>query len=102
MTTHTDVSFGPHPHQLIDIYLPKKGDAPFPALLWFGGIWKAAKHPANLGFFEQLGRFHAWKDDALRSAVKGSRDQRMKVIAIDILAKVVQVARNGLHYAGIA
>ena len=53
--THADVSFGPHPHQLIDIYLPKKGTAPFPALLWFGGIWKAAKHPANLGFFEQQG-----------------------------------------------
>ena len=53
--THADISFGPHPHQLIDIYLPKKGDAPFPALLWFGGIWKPAKHPANLGFFEQQG-----------------------------------------------
>ena len=50
-----DVSFGPHPHQLIDIYLPKKGDAPFPVLLWFGGIWKAAKHPANLALFDSKG-----------------------------------------------
>ena len=24
-------------------------------LLWFGGIWKAAKHPANLGFFDSQG-----------------------------------------------
>ena len=53
--THEDISFGSHPHQLIDIYLPKKGDEPFPAVLWFGGIWKAAKHPANLGFFESKG-----------------------------------------------
>lgn len=53
--TVPDVSFGPHPHQLIDIYLPKQGTAPYPALLWFGGIWKAAKHPANLGFFNSKG-----------------------------------------------
>jgi acetyl esterase/lipase len=53
--THGDVSYGPHPHQLIDIYLPKKGAAPYPAILWFGGIWKAAKHPANLSYFEQQG-----------------------------------------------
>ena len=26
--THADVSYGPHPHQLIDIYLPPKGDGP--------------------------------------------------------------------------
>src|SRR5437773_9125317 len=31
--------------------MPKTGVAPFPAILWFGGIWKAAKHPPNLGFF---------------------------------------------------
>ena len=53
--THADVSFGPHPHQLMDIYLPKKGAAPFPALLWFGGIWKATKHPANLAYFQSQG-----------------------------------------------
>lgn len=53
--TMADVPFGPSPHQLIDVYLPKKGDAPYPALLWFGGIWKAAKHPANLRFFYSKG-----------------------------------------------
>lgn len=53
--THADVPFGPHPHQLLDIYLPKTGKAPYPAILWFGGIWKAAKHPANLGFFDSKG-----------------------------------------------
>ena len=53
--THANISYGPHEHQLIDIYLPKKGDAPYPAILWFGGIWKASKHPANLGFFDSKG-----------------------------------------------
>lgn len=53
--THAEVSFGPHAHQLLDIYLPKKGDAPFPVLIWFGGIWKPSKHPANLAFFDSKG-----------------------------------------------
>lgn len=53
--TFANVPYGPHAHQLIDIYLPKKGETPYPALLWFGGIWKASKHPANLGFFDSKG-----------------------------------------------
>lgn len=53
--TFGDVSYGSHSHQLIDIYLPRKGAAPYPAILWFGGIWRAAKHPANLGFFDSKG-----------------------------------------------
>jgi acetyl esterase/lipase len=53
--THADVSYGPHEHQLLDIYLPPKGDGPFPVLLWFGGIWKPAKHPARLDYFGPAG-----------------------------------------------
>ncbi len=53
--THAEVPFGPHPHQLIDIYLPKTGTAPFPVVLWFGGIWHPTKHPANLSFFDSKG-----------------------------------------------
>jgi acetyl esterase/lipase len=49
--THADVSYGPSPHQLLDIYLPAKGGGPYPVVLWFGGIWKPAKHPARLDFF---------------------------------------------------
>src|ERR1700722_4298551 len=48
---HADVSYGPSEHQRFDIYLPPKGDGPYPVVLWFGGIWKPAKHPANLKFF---------------------------------------------------
>jgi acetyl esterase/lipase len=53
--THADVSFGPHPHQLIDIYVPSTGRGPHPVLLWFGGIWKPAKHPARPDFFAKAG-----------------------------------------------
>jgi acetyl esterase/lipase len=53
--THADVSYGSSPHQLLDIYLPTKGDGPCPILLWFGGIWKPAKHPARPDFFGNAG-----------------------------------------------
>ena len=49
--TYEDVSYGPHPHQRFDIYLPPKGNGPFPVVLWYGGIWKPAKHPARLLYF---------------------------------------------------
>lgn len=49
--TQADVAYGPHDHQRIDIYLPSKGNGPFPVLLWYGGIWKPARHPARLDFF---------------------------------------------------
>jgi len=49
--THADVSYGPHPHQRVDVYLPPGGGGPSPVVLWFGGIWKPAKHPARLDFF---------------------------------------------------
>jgi acetyl esterase/lipase len=53
--TYADVSYGPHPHQLMDIYLPAKGKAPYPVLLWFGGIWKPAKHAARPDYFNNKG-----------------------------------------------
>ena len=41
--TKADIPYGPHPHQLLDLYLPPKGDGPFPVVLWFGGLWKPGK-----------------------------------------------------------
>jgi fermentation-respiration switch protein FrsA (DUF1100 family) len=46
-----DVSYGPHPHQLVDVHVPKKGKGPFPVLVWFGGIWEASKHVPDLNRF---------------------------------------------------
>ncbi|HEV3386599.1 MAG TPA: hypothetical protein VG097_17410 [Gemmata sp.] len=51
MPTYADVSYGPHEHQRIDVYLPPKGDGPFPVVVWFGGIWKPARGPARLDYF---------------------------------------------------
>jgi len=46
-----DVSYGPHPHQLLDIYVPPESKEPCPVLIWYGGIWQPSKHPVDLGKF---------------------------------------------------
>jgi len=38
-----DVSYGPHPHQTLDLYLPTEGAGPFPVVIWFGNLWQPAK-----------------------------------------------------------
>lgn len=52
---HADVSYGTHPHQLLDIYLPSSGEGPFPVLIWYGGIWQPAKHAPDPGKFLSKG-----------------------------------------------
>ena len=42
--TFADVSYGPHPHQVLDLYLPKDHEKPCPVLIWYGGLWKPAKN----------------------------------------------------------
>jgi acetyl esterase/lipase len=39
----SDVSYGPSPHQLLDIYLPSNAVGPFPVVIWFGKIWEPGK-----------------------------------------------------------
>ena len=50
--TKADISYGLHPHQLLDVYLPPKGEGPFPVVIWFGGLWKPSKNvPPVHAFF---------------------------------------------------
>ena len=37
--THAEISYGTHPHQLLDVYVPE-GDGPFPVLIWYGRLWE--------------------------------------------------------------
>ena len=53
--SEANISYGPHEHQLLDVYLPPKGEGPFPVLMWFGALWKAGKHPAPLDKFLPAG-----------------------------------------------
>jgi acetyl esterase/lipase len=49
--TAADVSYGPHPHQLMDIFVPAESGPPRPAIIWFGGLWQPSKHAGHLGDF---------------------------------------------------
>ena len=53
--THADVSFGPHPHQLMDVHLPTQVAGPFPVLVWYGGLWEPSKHVPDLNRFLPAG-----------------------------------------------
>ena len=49
--THADISYGPSPHQLMDVYLPPGGGEPCGVIIWYGGIWQPAKHVPDVGRF---------------------------------------------------
>jgi len=46
-----DVAYGPHPHQILDVYVPVNAKAPCPVLLWYGGIWQPSKHAVDVNHF---------------------------------------------------
>lgn len=50
-----DVAYGPHPHQILDIYLPPGDAAPRPVLIWYGGLWKPAKNVPDVNRFFPAG-----------------------------------------------
>ena len=39
LPTKADIPFGPHPRQLLDVYLPPEGKGPFPVVIWYGTLW---------------------------------------------------------------
>jgi acetyl esterase/lipase len=91
--THADVSYGPSPDQLLDIYLPPKGAKPYPVLLWFGGIWKPAKHPARPDYFGNAGvAVIAVQTRTLTEAMKDKVTAPISYVANDA-CRVVQFVR---------
>jgi hypothetical protein len=46
--TKADISYGSHPHQVMDLYLPPKAAGPSPVVIWFGGIWESTKGGPDL------------------------------------------------------
>ena len=50
-----DVSYGPHPHQLLDVYLPPKGKGPFPVVIWYGALWAPKKTVPPINAFLPAG-----------------------------------------------
>ena len=96
---HADVSYGPSPHQRIDIYLPPKGSGPYPVLLWFGGIWKPAKHPVKLDFFGNAQcAVIAVQTRTMTDAVKDKVDVPISYVAADACRAVQFVRLNAARW----
>jgi acetyl esterase/lipase len=49
--TAANVSYGPNPHQILDIYVPPESKEPCPVLIWYGGLWQPSKHAVDLHHF---------------------------------------------------
>ncbi len=49
--TKSNVPYGPHPHQILDVHVPPTGNGPFPVVIWYGGLWEASKHVPDLNHF---------------------------------------------------
>jgi acetyl esterase/lipase len=91
--SYADISYGSHANQRIDIYLPSKADGPYPVVLWFGGIWKPARHPANLGYFRNAGcAVIAVQTRTMNDAVDDKVTPPVSYVATDA-CRVVQFVR---------
>ncbi|RBP43810.1 hypothetical protein DES53_105209 [Roseimicrobium gellanilyticum] len=55
LPSRPDVSYGPRPLQVLDVYLPPKPNGPSPVLIWYGGIWKPAKNVPDCNPFFKAG-----------------------------------------------
>lgn len=91
--SEADVSYGPDPHQILDVYLPSRGDGPFPVLVWYGGIWQPSKHVPDLGRF--LPRGIAVIGVETRTLNDGVRDKAVPPVSYVMLdaCRAVQFVR---------
>ena len=49
--TYENLSYGPHPHQIMDVYMPPYPTSPCPVLIWYGGLWEPSKHVPDVNRF---------------------------------------------------
>jgi acetyl esterase/lipase len=97
--THADVSYGAHPHQLMDVFLPAKGDGPFPVLVWYGGIWEASKHAPDLNHFHPHGvAVIAVETRTLTDATKDKSPEPVSYVMDDACRAVQFVRANAKQW----
>lgn len=93
--TEKDVSYGSHPNQVVDLYLPTKGKGPYPVVVWFGGIWKPAKNAARPPYFlEREIAVVAVQTRTMNDAVADKVDVPVSYV-LDDACRVVQFLRAG-------
>lgn len=88
-----DVSYGPHAHQTIDVYLPTTGTGPYPVVVWFGGIWQPKKNAARPPYFlEREIAVVAVQTRTMNDAVADKVDVPVSYV-LDDACRVVQFLR---------
>jgi hypothetical protein len=91
--TKTDVSYGPDPHQIMDIYVPPTGVGPFPVLLWYGGIWVSSKGVPDLNnFFPSHCAVIGVETRGMQDATKEKINPPISVVLLDA-RRAVQFVR---------
>lgn len=90
----SDISYGPHPHQVLDLYLPEKSAEPMPVLVWFGGLWQPARHPVDPKRFVSQGIAIAAVE--MRTMTDATQDRANPPIAyvMNDAARAVQFLRH--------
>ena len=79
-----DVSYGPHPHQIMDIHIPPNGTSPFPVILWYGGIWQSSKGVPDLNrFFPSGVAVVGVETRGMQDAVKDKISPPISVVLLD-------------------
>lgn len=81
--TKANVSYGPDPHQIMDIYVPATGTGPFPVVIWYGGIWKASKGIPDLNSFGGKCAVIGVETRAMEDATKDKISPPISVVLLD-------------------
>ena len=94
--TKADIPYGSHPHQLLDLYLPPKGNAPFPVVIWFGNLWQPGKRAPIDHFLPKAARRSPWRCGRWAMPSKNKISPPVSVCLLDA-RRAVQFVR--LHAA---
>lgn len=94
-----NVSFGTHPHQLLDVYVPPGGGEAKPVLIWFGGLWEASKHVPDLNRFFPAGiAVVGVQSRTLKDAVQDKVDPPISYPMSDAIRAVQFVRTNAARW----
>jgi len=51
----SNVPYGTHPHETIDVFVPTTGKPPYPVVICYGGLWVSGKDPRGTDPYPPLG-----------------------------------------------
>jgi acetyl esterase/lipase len=90
--TRADVAYGPHPHQLLDLFVPPTGQGPYPVVIWFGGLWKPSKGAPVGNFIPKQCAAIACQTRVMNDAIEAQINPPASVCLLDA-CRVVQFVR---------